>query len=185
MYDYIKYISPSWKPKWTNRDSIWFNDDVWWFKWWSICYIRLYIIFVWYCIQGLVSETQGWQLKRLLTFTRNRLACRPNRPRDPMLRDYMSSIGVHWPENAEKHTDESESESDDAEQEDSESEDGVDDEIVVPDECGGGVIQFWCMFCGLWWYVLMKFSYRVFQNLYVGQLCFKKCGPGGVWRWGN
>ena len=54
----------------------------------------------------------------------------------------MSSIGVHWPETAEKHTDESESESDDAEQEDSESEDGVDDEIVVPDECGGGVIQF-------------------------------------------
>ena len=55
----------------------------------------------------------------------------------------MSAIGVHWPENAEKHTDdESESESDDAEQEDSESEDGVHDEIVVPDECGGGVIQF-------------------------------------------
>ena len=105
----------------------------------------VYIIFFRYCIQGLVSETQAWQLKRLLTFTRNRLASRPNRPRDPILRDYMSSIGVHWPENAERHTDsddESESESDDAEQEDSESEDGVHDEIVVPDECGGGVIQF-------------------------------------------
>ena len=49
-------------------------------------------------LQGVVAETQGWQLKRLLTFAKNRLANRPNRPRDPMLRSFMSAIGVFWPE---------------------------------------------------------------------------------------
>ena len=56
-------------------------------------------------------ETQGWQLKRLLTFTKNRLANRPNRPRDPILRSYMDAIGITWPELEQEPGDESGSES--------------------------------------------------------------------------
>jgi len=80
----------------------------------------------------MVAETQGWQLKRLLTFAKNRLANRPNRPRDPMLRSFMSAIGVDWPEQAER--DESESSTD--VEEESESEEDLDDDPAV--EVGEG-----------------------------------------------
>ena len=59
----------------------------------SKCLHSLHTAFV----QGIVAETQGWQLKRLRTFAKNRLANRPNRPRDPMLRSFMA-IGIDWPE---------------------------------------------------------------------------------------
>ena len=43
-------------------------------------------------------ETQGWQLRRCLSFTQNRLVNRPHRPLDPMLRTYLSKLGFEWPE---------------------------------------------------------------------------------------
>ena len=45
-----------------------------------------------------MSDKQGWELKRLLSWTKNRLVNRPNRPRDPALRSFMAGIGVEWPD---------------------------------------------------------------------------------------
>ena len=65
-----------------------------------------------------------------MSFTKNRLCNRPHRPRDPILRDYLTAIGVTWPERAKtgESDDESESTSDEDLEEGSESEDGEDDE---------------------------------------------------------
>ena len=43
-----------------------------------------------------MSETQGWQLRRLLSFLKNRVANRPHRPRDPELRELMALVGITW-----------------------------------------------------------------------------------------
>ena len=97
-----------------------------------------------FCVQGLTAETQGWHLKRLLTFTKNRLCNRPHRPRDPMLRAYMDSIGVTWPEPPRARPGESDEESDSSSgdvEEESESEEGADDMIVDPVGGGGGTQQ--------------------------------------------
>ena len=72
-------------------------------------------------------ETQAWHLKRLLSFTKNRLANRPHRPRDPALRDFLSSIGFEWPE-PEQSGEGDDSDGDDSSYEysdSSDSEDGV------------------------------------------------------------
>ena len=97
-------------------------------------------------VQGLTSETQGWHLKRLLTFTKNRLCNRPHRPRDPMLRAYMDSIGVTWPEPPQAATrsaesdEESDSSSGDVEEE-SESEECSAVDVIVDPAGGGGAIN--------------------------------------------
>ena len=95
--------------------------------------------------QGLVCETQGWHLKRLLTFTKNRLCNRPHRPRDPLLRDYMTAIGYTWPDPPPRATSssrvesdgDSESSSDDME-ESEESEEREDDVVMVVGSNEGG-----------------------------------------------
>ena len=92
-----------------------------------------------YCtalLQGLVCETQGWQLKRLLSFTKNRIANRPHRPRDPDLREIMDAIGVYWPEPQEPEP-EDEEEEEEVWEEDGEVEDG---EHVVPREDEGRAV---------------------------------------------
>lgn len=66
-------------------------------------------------------DEQGWELKRLLTFTKNRLANRPHRPRDEILRSYMKDLGFEWPEPEGSEGDEEsldESEEDEEETED-------------------------------------------------------------------
>ena len=79
-------------------------------------------------VPGAVSEQQGWELKRLLSFTKNRLVNRPNRPRDKALRDFMSAIGVEWPENDEQ--------SDDGESQEESAEESLTEEIHVPKGSG-------------------------------------------------
>lgn len=66
-----------------------------------------------------------------MSFTKARLATRPHRPRDGILRAYMTEIGVEWPEatpNVDADGDGSESE--DCQEEDSESEESDDDVLV-------------------------------------------------------
>ena len=67
---------------------------------------------------GLTAETQGWHLKRLLTFTKNRLANRPHKPRDPMLRQLMADLGFTWPDD-ESAAEDGESSDDDGSSSDS------------------------------------------------------------------
>ena len=74
-------------------------------------------------------ETQAWHLKRLLSFTKNRLANRPHQPRDPALRDYLASIGFEWQSgNGEGEGD---SDGDDSSYEYSDSSDS-EDEVATP-----------------------------------------------------
>lgn len=89
--------------------------------------------------QGLVCETQGWQLKRLLSFAKNCIANRPHRPRDPDLRDIMDAIGVIWPEPQEP---EPEDEEEEGEEEicDDDEEVGEDGGHVVPREDEGHAV---------------------------------------------
>lgn len=47
---------------------------------------------------GPLVETQGWWLRRMLTFTTNRLINRPNRPRCKALAKYCKDIGYEWPD---------------------------------------------------------------------------------------
>lgn len=74
----------------------------------------------------------------MLTFTKNRLCNRPNRPRDPILRDYMTAIGVTWPEPDPSRPDDdgSESSEDMEEEEESESSDEADDPVLGMEEVG-------------------------------------------------
>ena len=58
-----------------------------------------------------------------MSFTKNRLVNRPNRPRDPAIRTFLKNIGIEWPE--EEVQDEQEEES---EEEGGETEDETDDE---------------------------------------------------------
>ena len=62
-----------------------------------------------------MSETQGWQLRRLLSFLKNRVANRRHRPRDPELRELMALIGVVWEDESDS---DSESSSSDEESDD-------------------------------------------------------------------
>ena len=78
-------------------------------------------------------------MKRLLTFAKNRLANRPNRPRDPMLRSFMSDIGVFWPEpdtDAAEQDEGEESDSSTDVEEESESEEDLEEDPAV--EVGSG-----------------------------------------------
>ena len=43
-------------------------------------------------------ETQGWWLRRMLSFTNNRLCNRPSPPRCEILKKYLNDIGFTWPE---------------------------------------------------------------------------------------
>ena len=86
-------------------------------------------------VQGLTCETQGWQLKRLLSFTKNRLVNRPNRPRDPQLRELMTAIGVDWPSAKVDETDEDSS--DDSEESGSEGDSEEDTPIPIGDDAAG------------------------------------------------
>ena len=87
-------------------------------------------------VPGAVSEQQGWELKRLLSFTKNRLVNRPNRPRDKALRDFMSAIGVEWPENDEQ-SDDGESQEETAEESLTDTDEEVEpEEIHVPKGSG-------------------------------------------------
>ena len=45
---------------------------------------------------GLQSDTQGWWLRRCLSFTNNRLVTRPNQPKCKTLRKFLEDIGVKW-----------------------------------------------------------------------------------------
>ena len=68
-------------------------------------------------------EQHGWELKRLLTFTRNRLANRPHRPRDAILRTYMKDLGFEWPEPEGPEGDEESSGFDETEEDEEETDD--------------------------------------------------------------
>lgn len=68
--------------------------------------------FVSFLFLGDVSERQGWELKRLVSFCKNRLVNRPNRPRDPMLRSFMGEIGVQWAESESSDGEDTEEEED-------------------------------------------------------------------------
>ena len=89
--------------------------------------------------QGLVCETQGWQLKRLLSFTKNRIANRLHRPRDPDLREIMDAIGVVGPEPQEP---EPEDEEEEGEEEICDDDEEVEEDggHVVPREDEGHVV---------------------------------------------
>lgn len=71
-------------------------------------------------------------MKRLLTFTKNRLANRPHRPRDPVLRKYMKDLGFEWPE--PEHPEDSETGDTEDESEDWE-ESGDEDEEEEDEKC--------------------------------------------------
>eukprot|EP00435_Cladocopium_sp_Y103_P055332 s15_g18.t1 len=95
-----------------------------------------------------VSEQQGWELKRLVSFTKNRLVNRPNRPRDPELRKFMSSIGVFWPDQETDDEEEGEdSEEEEGGDEDSEeetetgSEEELEEHVEVSDPKGPGLVE--------------------------------------------
>lgn len=60
-------------------------------------------------------EAQGWWLKRMLSFTSNRLINRPNRPRDKKLLKYLKDIGYEWPEDDGDNEGEHGGDEDDAE----------------------------------------------------------------------
>ena len=79
-------------------------------------------------------ETQAWHLKRLLSFTKNRLANRPHRPRDPVLRDFLCSIGFEWPEPEQSGDGEGgdESDGDGSSSDVSDSSDDSEDEDTTP-----------------------------------------------------
>ena len=82
-------------------------------------------------------ETQAWHLKRLLSFTKNRLANRPHRPRDPALRDFLSSIGFEWPE-PEQSGEGDDSDGDDSSYEYSDSSDSEDGVSTAPANASKG-----------------------------------------------
>lgn len=75
-------------------------------------------------------ETQAWQIRRCLSFINNRLANRPNRPRNKILLQLLEHIGIVWPE-LEKEPEEDEGEVE-YEEEGSETEDEELDETVEP-----------------------------------------------------
>ena len=81
-------------------------------------------------------DVQGWQLRRCLSFTQNRLANRPHRPRDPMLRKFLSELGYEWPEADAKNEEESPEDEEDGEGEDGEGEDGEGEEGEMCNEEG-------------------------------------------------
>ena len=67
---------------------------------------------------GLQSETQGWWLRRCLSFTHNRLVSRPNQPKCKTLRKFLEDIGVKWEvEQPEQEPDQSTDEDEDLEDE--------------------------------------------------------------------
>ena len=92
LYDYMQIPCPGY------LDTLW------------MCKLVLFVAFIFqstngipmvtyfFLCQGAVADTQGWQLKRLLSFSKNRVAGRPHRPRDPTLREFMSFIGIEWPD---------------------------------------------------------------------------------------
>ena len=82
----------------------------------------------------MTAESQGWHLKRLLSFTKNRLANRPNRPRDPLLRGYLASLGFVWPEPEEDSESIATTEDEGSDTESSDGEEGP----VVPVVANGG-----------------------------------------------
>ena len=85
---------------------------------------------------GLTAETQGWHLKRLLTFTKNRLANRPHRPRDPMLRQLMEDLGFTWPDDESAAADDEDDESSDDGSSSATTTDAEDDCNEMDDEHG-------------------------------------------------
>ena len=77
-------------------------------------------------------------LKRCLSFTANRLANRPNAPKDALLRKYLADLGFEWPEpegeeEAEGEGEEEEGEEEEGEEEEAE-EEGEEEEAEEEDE---------------------------------------------------
>lgn len=85
----------------------------------------------------------------MLTFTKNRLCNRPNRPRDPILRDYMAAIGYTWPDPDPSRPDDDGSESSEDVEEESESSDEAEDPVLGMEEDGkeGGELFFGMSCC--------------------------------------
>lgn len=86
---------------------------------------------------GDLSETQGWWLRRCLSFIKNRLANRPNRPRDPILRKLLLELGFEWPEpESEEEGGEEEEEAvpEEAEEEGEEEAEAVDEPVEVQEQ---------------------------------------------------
>ena len=71
---------------------------------------------------------QGWIIRRCLTFTKNRLANRPHKPRDPIILKYLADIGICWPDDAEEEEEEQEEQEDTVAETDHDDDDDDDDE---------------------------------------------------------
>lgn len=84
-------------------------------------------------------EMQGWIIRRCLTFTKNRLVNRPNKPRDPIIAKYLSDIGFNWPDDAPEESEDGESNEGDGEGEgeSEDSEEGEDGDGTGLGESGG------------------------------------------------
>ena len=83
--------------------------------------------------RGPVAETQAWSLRRCLTFISNRLANRPNRPRDKILRGLLSDLGIHWPEKGSLEALEDDEELEEDEEECAEAEEEMEEEVPEED----------------------------------------------------
>lgn len=66
-------------------------------------------------------------MKRLLSFTKNRLVNRPNAPRDPVLRAFLAEVGITWPD---PETEQEDGQEEDSEEEAEESEEETDEDIT-------------------------------------------------------
>lgn len=85
--------------------------------------------------RGAVMEAQAWQLRRCLSFINNRLANRPNRPRDRILRNLMKALGVEWPEpEPEEEEEELDDNDEDGYEEEGEEESQCEEDPPVQDE---------------------------------------------------
>lgn len=85
---------------------------------------------------------QGWILRRCLTFTKNRLVNRPNKPRDPILRKFVEDLGYFWDDADEEEGEEDEEDGEkdsDVEEEweegDAEHQEGEEEKVGEDDEC--------------------------------------------------
>eukprot|EP00438_Fugacium_kawagutii_P002191 Skav228825 [mRNA] locus=scaffold359:534558:546440:+ [translate_table: standard] len=88
-----------------------------------------------------IAINSGWELRRLLSWTKNRLINRPNRPRDPELRAFLARIGVVFPDPPEGKEDEAEESEEESGGEEDSIEDTEEEETMEEDPCVAGVVE--------------------------------------------
>ena len=77
-------------------------------------------------------ETQGWQIRRCLSFLNNRVINRPHKPRNEIILKLCQDLGIEWSEGEAESGEEEEEAEDECVQEGLESEDEEVDEAVEP-----------------------------------------------------